>query len=257
MEIADNVKGFIKGTLHCQKHVLQWIPFIQKHFPERQKAIALLYKISQVVDTTRIKAYSIGGFASRADLVAKGECVVEHGSYNYAILQWKEGKAKGFLRAASGALNRFLLLSKLLTHFFNNQTPDYEDIDALLPKHSYGGSSPSHLLFQDASFLDQCVSLINKIIMDERQAHSGKQANRTTDIRRTVTNLVGSQIQASGDLQTIPIPPPLPQTPYIPQPDAAGPSTIHSDQAIRIAVDKAYFDLMRQHTAALAAQAAT
>ena len=101
------------------------------------------------------------------------------------------------------------------------------------------------------------MSLINKIVTDERQVHSGRQANRTTDIQRTVTNLVGSQIQASGDLQTIPIPPPLPQTPSIPQPDASGPSTIHSDRAIRIAVDKAHSDLMRQHTAALAAQAAT
>ena len=37
MEIAENIKGFIQGTLHCQKHVLQWIPFIQKRFPEQQK----------------------------------------------------------------------------------------------------------------------------------------------------------------------------------------------------------------------------
>ena len=51
-----------------------------------------------MVDTTLIKAYSVGGFASRTDLVEKGECVVEHGSYNYAILQWNEGQAKGFLR---------------------------------------------------------------------------------------------------------------------------------------------------------------
>ena len=174
LKIAQDLKGFIQGTLHCQKHVLKWIPFIQNHFPEQQKTVALLYKISQVVDTTLIKAYSIGGFASRADLIKTGQCVAEHGSYNYAILQWKEGQTKGFLRAASGALNRVLLLSNLLTHFFNNQTPDYEDIVALLPKHSYGGNPPSHLLFQDASFLDQCVSLINTIIIDERQVHSSK-----------------------------------------------------------------------------------
>ena len=59
MEIEERVKGFIQGTLHCQKHVLQWIPYIQVHFQERQKAISLLYKISQVVDTTLIRAYSI------------------------------------------------------------------------------------------------------------------------------------------------------------------------------------------------------
>ena len=28
MEITENLKGFIQGTLHCQKHVLQRIPFI-------------------------------------------------------------------------------------------------------------------------------------------------------------------------------------------------------------------------------------
>ena len=28
MEIAKNLTGFIQGTLHCQKNVLQWIPFI-------------------------------------------------------------------------------------------------------------------------------------------------------------------------------------------------------------------------------------
>ena len=144
MAIEARVSGFIQGTLHCQKHVLQWIPYIQKHFPERQKAIALLYKISQGVDTTLVRAYSIGGFAARTNLVVGGECVVERGSYNYAIMQWKDGQAKGFLRATSGALNRVLHLSKLLTHFFNNNTPDYEDIDALLPKHSYGGKAPSH-----------------------------------------------------------------------------------------------------------------
>ena len=159
MEIAKNLKGFIQGTLHCQKHVLQWIPFIQKHFPERQKAIALLYKISQVVDTTLIRAYSIGGFAARANLVAGGECVVEHGSYNYAILQWKDGQAKGFLRATSGALNRVLHLSKLLTHFFNNNTPDYEDIDALLPM---VGRHPAIFSFKmQASSTNVCPSLTN------------------------------------------------------------------------------------------------
>ena len=106
---------------------------------------------------------------------------MERGSYNYAIMQWKEGKAQGFLRAASGALNQVLHLSKLLTHFFNHNTQDYEDIDGLLPKHSYAGKAPSHLLFQDASFLDHCVSLLNKIVSEERQGHSSKQEERRRD----------------------------------------------------------------------------
>ena len=80
MKIAQDLKGFIQGTLHCQKHVLKWIPFIQNHFPERQKAIALLYNISQVVDTTLIRAYSIGGFAARANLVVGGDVLWSMGA---------------------------------------------------------------------------------------------------------------------------------------------------------------------------------
>ena len=263
MEIAENVKGFIQGTLHCQKHVLQWIPFIQKHFPERQKAIALLYKISQVVDTTLIRAYSIGGFAARANLVARGECVVEYGSYNYAVMQWNDGQAKGYLRATAGALYRVQHLCKLLTHFFNNNTPDYEDIDALLPKHSYGGKAPSHLLFQDASFLDQCVSLINKIIIDERQVHSSKQAARKKDLLRTITLPAGPQVQPSVGSTTTTTPPPVgslplpsPQNPKVPAPGAANLSSVLLDQAARAAIDKVHSDLLQQHAAALAAQTA-
>ena len=109
------------------------------------------------MDKALILAYSVGGFQARVDMVEVGRCIAEHGSSNYAQLKWKDKNARGFLRASSRALQQVLLLSRLLTHFFNITTPDYQDIDALLPKASYTGRPPSHLLYQDASFLDHCV----------------------------------------------------------------------------------------------------
>ena len=43
MAIAARVSGFIQGTLHCQKHVLEWIPYIQAHFPERKNHNTVAY----------------------------------------------------------------------------------------------------------------------------------------------------------------------------------------------------------------------
>ena len=109
------------------------------------------------MDQALILAYSVGGFQARVNMVELGHCIAEHGSANYAQLKWKDKNARGFLRASSRALQQIILLSRLLSPFFNSTLPDHQDIDALLPGVSYAGRIPSQLLCQDASFLYHCV----------------------------------------------------------------------------------------------------